>query len=170
MTNMDPRTGIRYTIFSANELDTDLFADLWMHGTNVSEAAADREEIARQRSEWEDECERLSVAALEEGTDLVLDDFEPDLDNFDPQIEEPTIEGVYEGVTYIISYLGGAPIVWIIESPLIGHFYLCSPCCPGACNGGSRNSKGLMGYDVPPDWLFVEPDDLTFQQRLEQSE
>lgn len=152
MTNMG-ENGIRYGFISANDLNSDLVHDLlYSYGKNLSYEAAVEEEIARQRAVWEEECETLAVAAEELGIDCVLDDFEPDLDNFDPQIEEPTIEGTYEGVSYCSSYLGGALNFFIFRSPVVGRFDLCSPCVPGACLITSRNSDGYIGYDVPPTW------------------
>jgi hypothetical protein len=71
-------------------------------------------------------------------------------------IEEPEIEGEYEGVKYRISWLGGAILVWITESPHTGLFDLCSPCVPGACDCDSPNPDGYLGYTVPETWLARE--------------
>lgn len=68
------------------------------------------------------------------------------------QIDEPIIEGVYEGVTYHISWLGGAPLVWVFESPYVTKADLCSPCVPNAGSLDSLNPDGYECYDVPPDW------------------
>jgi len=172
MTNMD-ENGIRYGYIACNDLDNDLVHDLlYVHGKDLSYEAAVEEEIARQRSVWEDECEAKAVQAQEEGTDLVLDDFEPYLEDFDPMIDEPIIEGEYQGVHYHVSWLGGAQNLFISKSPVIGYFRLCSPCVPGAGNLSQRagHDDGYMAYDVPPDWRFRDPDDLTFEQRMESRE
>lgn len=152
--------GIRYTMYSMNNIIADLIDTLlYQHGRDLSDEAAVKEETARQRSEWEEECERLTVAAQEAGTDLVLDDFEADLENFEPMIDEPIIEGVYKDVHYRTTWLGGAQMLWVFKSPIVGHFKLCSPCVPGACDGGSPTPRadGFLGYAVPPDWLYVDP-------------
>lgn len=169
MTNMD-ENGIRYTLFSCNSIDSDVLHELlYTHGKDLSYETAEKEEIAQQRSIWEDECESKSVAAQEAGTDCVLDDFETYLEDFEPQIEEPEIEGTYQDVHYRTTWLGGAQHLWVFKSPMLGHFDLCSPCVPGACNGEQRNRRadGFLGYDVPPDWLYKDPDDVrTFAVRL----
>lgn len=96
----------------------------------------------------------------------------------DFNIDEPIIEGTYEGVKYRISWLGGAPILRIIEGPLGYARELCSPCVPNAANldGGyvlereldleclhdtldrwdykkGRNETWYGCYVVPEDWL-----------------
>lgn len=88
------------------------------------------------------------------------------------EIDEPIIEGTYEGVKYRISWLGGAPLVWIIEGPIGYANRLCSPCVPNAADldggfvdgSGEGNSEdalqtvqeGFMCYVVPRDWLRQE--------------
>lgn len=92
----------------------------------------------------------------------------------DCHIEEPTIEGEYEGVKYHISWLGGAPILYVFEGPLGSAERLCSPCVPGAADldsgfmyreaedGGYvyQTEEVLPGenlcYCVPRDWLRKE--------------
>ena len=69
------------------------------------------------------------------------------------QIDEPIIEGELDGVHYRISWLGGAPMLICLKSPYRIRANLCSPCCPGACDGGSPNPDGYEGYGVPADWM-----------------
>ena len=92
----------------------------------------------------------------------------------DFQIDEPEIEGESDGVKYRISWLGGAPLVWILEGPVGFANRLCSPCVPNAADldGGfytqeefdiaaANRPDGMAddlddGYEcyVPPrDWL-----------------
>ena len=145
-TNMSPDTGIRYGTIYLNELDPDTSAHLFGIGKNVSyEEAMDemRMEVAIEaaglgldesdREHWEDR-------ELERRADHI-------------QIDEPIIEGECEFVSYHISWLGGAPLLWVFYSPHVGRFDLCSPCVPNACNLTSPNDLGYEGYSVPPDWL-----------------
>ena len=81
------------------------------------------------------------------------------------QIEEPIIEGEYEGVKYHISWLGGAPLLWVFEGPVGYCNSLCSPCVPNAgdldsgfelwddLEEGDWDGKGFECYVVPRDWL-----------------
>ena len=79
------------------------------------------------------------------------------------------IEGVYEGVKYMIGSLGGAGLLWVIEGPIGYANRLCSPCVPGAADldggfidgqlqGNAENPEetattGYLCYVVPHDWL-----------------
>lgn len=80
--------------------------------------------------------------------------------------DEPTIEGEYEGVKYRISWLGGAPLLWVIEGPTGYASSLCSPCVPGAADldsgitwgqslpaGSQPDRDCYLCYVVPRDWL-----------------
>lgn len=168
-------TGVAFGFVSANLLDSEL-VDQLMYGsqaTNLSEQAAQKEEEARQRAEWEEECERLTVAAQEAGTDLVLEDFEANFDGFESNIEEPEIEGVYEGVFYLSSWLGGALNFFITQSPFIATTASrSSPCVPGAgiLKFPHDRDGDVMCYDVAPTWWHVDPDASTFEEKLEEIE
>lgn len=168
--NTNPVTGYRYTVYSCSKLDGDVLHDLFhTYGKDLSYAAAEAEEIRRQHRCWEEACETASVLAQEDGQPApTFNDFEPDLEDFDPQIEEPVIEGEVDGVKYRLDWLGGAQMLWVFESPIIGHFALCSPCVPGACDGNNPTSRvdGYMGYALFPDWLKPDPDTRSFEERL----
>ena len=142
MPNYNPDTGVPYGVIACNSLDSDLVNELWYtHGTDLS-----YEEAVREL--------RNEVNAEVEAGELDEDDFDSELDLRAEHIEidEPTIEGVYEGVHYHISWLGGAPLLWVFESPHINPHAQCSPCVPGA---GDLDSEGdVLCYDVPDDWRY----------------
>jgi len=175
MTNTNPETGIRYGTIYLNNLNQDVASELWMDGTNVSEADAMKDlqkEVEAEAEGLEEEAyiammevdpnrpdfDSALEAAIEAAYDRLGYDSREDFvereveDRSDFQIEEPCIEGVKDGVTYAISHLGGAGLLWIFGSPYIGRFTLCSPCCPGAVSLESPNPEGYEGYDVPSDW------------------
>ncbi len=144
--NVNPETGIRYTVYSSHSINPDLMHELWYtHGRNLDE----------ERAYDEAKAEAKRNAMLDaESIDEIFDEEEFE-DNYeapeDLNIDEPHIEGEYQGVKYGISWLGGAPNLWVWESPHTGAFALCSPCCPNACNGNAGG--GYEGYAVPDDWL-----------------
>lgn len=171
--NTDPNTGIRFTVYSCSKLDGDVLHSLIVNGKDLTYAAALDKEIKRQHAEWAQGCENICEAAQDMGQPSpTFDDFKPYLDNFDPQIEEPVIEGEVDGVKYRLDWLGGAQMLLCLESPIIGHFALCSPCVPGACDGNNPTSRvdGYMGYAVPPDWLHIDPDPRSFNECMEEYE
>jgi hypothetical protein len=105
----------------------------------------------------------------------------PDRDSFidgeferrsqDIDISEPTIEGEYDGVKYRISWLGGAPLVWVLEGPTGYCRSLCSPCVPNAADLDSgfqdeadpavqdERAYDWYCYVVPADWLPKEDEE-----------
>lgn len=148
MTNINPTTGIRYTVYSMVKLDPDVYHELWYGNGAVdvtleeaySEALAEAKEQAR-------------LEAIENGEEFDEEDFVEGWECPDFDIDEHDIEGVYKGVHYQISHLGGAELLWVLESPHTAEFSLCSPCCPGACDGDHPIVGGFKGYAVPAEWL-----------------
>ena len=140
MTNHNPETSIPYGVIACDSLDSDLVNELWWyHGEDLSY----KEALIELRNE---------VNAEVEAGELDEDDFDAELDHRaeNIQIDEPTIEGEYEGVKYQISWLGGAPLLWVFWSPFVNPHAQCSPCCPGA---GDLDSEGdVLCYDVPDSW------------------
>jgi len=54
---------------------------------------------------------------------------------------------------YQLGYLGGAPLIWVIQSPVTTTCRRCSPCVPNAGNLDSPDPDGgITCYDIPPDW------------------
>ena len=160
MTNHNPTTGIAYGYIAAAHLDSEI-VDILMYGAqarNLSYEAACKECEASYEREWQDECDAAAEEAAKSGTDYVPPELNINLDNFDPQIDEPIIEGIYEGVHYRTSWLGGALNFWIFHSPIITtKGRKASPCVPGACILTPERDGDVTGYDVPPDWYFVDP-------------
>ena len=176
MTNINQQTGVRYSCVYLNSLDSDLANDLWMNAENLSEAQAYDElknEIERDAENIEEEV-RIAIAerdyAMLSNDRYMEDEVEAaynrlgydDRDDYIDtrlereseriQIEEPTLAGTCEGVRYEISWLGGAPLLWVIESPIISKARLCSPCCPNAGDLDSLDDDGYECYGIPADW------------------
>lgn len=137
--NTNPETNIRYSVYSMTNIDGDVANELWYgsHVTYLSEEEFYKEALEEARAEAE-----------ESGEEFDEDYWEP------PEcfIDEPQIEGIYQGVKYGIDWLGGAPLLWVFESPYTGTFRLGSPCIPNACNGDSPDEGGYEGYAIPTDW------------------
>ena len=151
MINTHPVTGIRYTVYSMRNLKSWIYEELF-HGsqaTDLSYEEAYEEELSLSIKRARYEAEVNGKEFDEAG---VIEDWEcPEL-----EIDEPNIAGTYDKVRYEISWLGGAPLLWVLESPHTGQFVLCSPCCPQACDGDSPIAGGFTGYAVPEEWLSKE--------------
>ena len=180
--NLQPNVapnGIRYGIISANSLDQDLVHDLLYHiGEDLTYAEAELEASNIAECEAENIEEEVRIAIAEAGgfTDREYEDvieewvekaykdlgydgredyiqrrIEEQMDNY--YCEEPVTAFTYEGVKGQTTWLGGALLLWIFDSPYTGTFQLCSPCVPNACNLDQPENGGYAGYTVPTHWL-----------------
>jgi hypothetical protein len=180
MPNYNPETGIRYGTIYLSHLDSDVANDLWMNGENVSETQAYAElksEIERDADGIEEEVaiaiaesdhallsserfvdNEIEAAYLRLGYDDRDDyiDTRLERESENIQIDEPIIEGTCEGVRYAISHLGGAPLLWVFESPIISTARLCSPCVPNAGDLDSLDDDGYECYGIPSTWRRAE--------------
>ena len=144
--NFNMETGTHYGIIHWRSLDAELVDDLLhRYGTNLSYQEAYAEIAAKV---WKDVLYG----------EIKFDDAEEEIERRteDLQIEEPIIEGTYEGVTYRTSWLGGALHFFIFDSPCINRYALCSPCVPNAGDLDSPDIDGVETYDVHPDWRREE--------------
>lgn len=191
MTNCAP-DGTRYGVIPINEIDLDMADDLFYGpgAVDLSYQEAYNEAKAEAERKYANLCEEAAISAAESGADREVGfdpedweekwfDFkgiehdpeifvERELEQFSDccQIDEPTIEGEYEGVKYFISWLGGAPLLWVIDGPRGWGNRLCSPCVPGAVDlsGGyvlvdeprEEDEGDYSCFCVPRDWLYVE--------------
>ena len=180
MTNTHPETGIRYGCLYLNSINPEIANDLWMEGDDLSYKAALEElraEVERDAENVEDE---VRIAIAESDPSLVGNEawFERRCDDawnalgYDCredyvetriereaeyiQIDEPNIAGNYEGVRYEISHLGGAPLLWILHSPVISKARLCSPCVPNCGDLHALDDDGYECYGIPDDWRDEE--------------
>lgn len=60
--------------------------------------------------------------------------------------------GESEGVKMRLSSLGGAPLLWILDSPYRATVRLCSPCVPNAGDLDSPDPDGCECYAPGPDF------------------
>lgn len=140
--NTHPETGIAFGVIAASKLDDEIVEQLMYgrHAVNISFETAKTEHLAEARL---DHVEN-SNAPFDEVR--IVNEFTEDYEN-----DQPTIEGTKDGVKYHLSWIGGAPHFYIFESPIIGFYRPCCPCCPGAGDLHTTNGN-LKTYNVPPDW------------------
>lgn len=132
MPNVNLETGIAYGTVYLNTLAEWVFDEFLYQGTNESYAAA--------LSEWQAENPNADE-----------DEFS---DYYEGEEENYTLE--IEGMKLGLSWLGGAPLVWVFESPHTTHVRPCSPCVPGAGDLNSPDPDGMVCYTLPPEWFGTE--------------
>lgn len=188
MSNYNTKTGLRFGVIAFNSLDPDVGQELF-HGpgaVDLSYKEAYEEAKREAHSKWESYVEEAEIAANE--VDGLMSDadresfiesklfemsgfededefVEEELQRFSDlcEIYEPHIEGEYEGITYQITWLGGAPLVWSFDGPTGWVESLCSPCVPGAADldsGYTLNTEsfsaeegGHLAHCFPREWL-----------------
>lgn len=179
--NVNPETLIRYGVIACDKLDQDLVQELFYGPDAVDlsyKATYDEAKVQATTLYWS-LIEEADISAAESGADrevgfdrersqemwFDLHNHEYDEELFVEralerdtdigwQIDEPEIEGVYEGVTYRIGWLGGAPLLWVLKGPMTYVRSLCSPCVPNAADLDSGfDQNGFLTYTVPQDWV-----------------
>jgi hypothetical protein len=145
-TNMNPVTGIRYGIIAANSLDPEIIDKIQSRGKDLYIESASNELEAAIRAACDDYLSKSSCDDLvDHAQDLLCNGF---------RCDEPIHSFDIDGVKGQTTWLGGALMVWVFESPFQETCDLCSPCVPGCGNLDSRNPDGYQCYDVPNDWRY----------------
>jgi len=180
--NQDSR-GVRYSVFSFNELADWCNEDLW-YGSQARDLSYEDalQELRREAiSQFNDLLEQAEIAAAEvdnamsdakrekfieawfvenehlsDDSDFVEDYVQRNAENI--QIDEPIIEGTLDGIDYHVSWLGGAPIVYFCGGLKGFGSKLCSPCVPGAvCSSGEFILPGEEGDTSGMYECYVPP-------------
>lgn len=170
MPNYNEKTGIPYGVISGNNVP-DLADDIFSSGDSLTYAAwkqelgekisgAIRGAIDDYTTRAETIVKSLDIAEI---VDSLLDSGLGD----DYQQEEEEYEYSYDTpngkVSLLLGWLGGASIIWVIDSPWFANTAHCSPCVPGAGDLDSPVENGLECYCLPPDDM---PDDWAGKARL----
>lgn len=140
--NVNPDTGVRYGIISANSLYSDIIDRIQAEGKDVhfEEAQQDLENGIREACK-----DYLNRHAIQYVVDIAIENFGDDW--YD---DEPVHEFEIDGVKGRTIWIGGALHVWVFESKWMTNTRLCSPCVP---NCGDLDAAGdYQCYDVPKNW------------------
>ncbi len=144
--NINPQTGIRYGVVSLQSLADWVFEEFLNHGTNHTYEAA----VAEFRSEFFAENPDAEEDAYEEALQEANDGWQ-----FDEEVHSLEKDGMH----LQLSWLGGAPIIFVFQSPHTAKARLCSPCVPNAGDLEHKDEDGELCYDVPADWYETAEED-----------
>lgn len=196
--NVNPNTGIAYGVISGNNVP-ELLDDIISNGDNITYEAWKKELEQEIRNSLfsifngrhhdpnriVDHCgvDEIVEAALDAGLN----------DEYQNEEEEYVYEASYvtsttpipTGVGYPtakfklqLGWLGGAPLIWIIESPFKAYAPHCSPCVPNAgdLNNMHSDDSGVLCYCLSPEDLsndsngkFVADENLIVRPVSEES-
>ena len=165
--NIHPATGVRYGVISFQDLKSWCLEDLF-YGPNV-ENLSYQEAVTQLQAEVQAEVEaEVDDGKLlpEQAEDEVSERVERRAEHID--IDCPVLRGELDGVQYMILWLGGAPLLYVVGGLHAWGKCLCSPCVPNAVNlsDGYRlvteefdpEEGEYLCYAVPRDWLWEDED------------
>jgi hypothetical protein len=142
MPNYNQKTGLPFGVANAHDF-WPLLSDIQDWGTNESEKEAVDSLKERLLSFLDGEPIRDRERAAEDTLDVLLEYAEFEL-------EECSYSYETDGTRYLLSYLGGAPLIWVIESNYACYCHHCSPCVPGAGDLNSPDGTTLAHCMPPP--------------------
>jgi hypothetical protein len=142
-TNRDLKTGIRYGVIAANSLASWIFDE--MEAVYIARCPECYSELGEQWCDG-DHCPTCSEETIEPIA-LTTDDVYGD------EAEGWILEPSDKRIKVEIGDLGGAMLIWVIESPFVTHASYCSPCVPGGGDLDSPNSAGPLTYCLPAEWF-----------------
>lgn len=138
--NFNENAGLPFTYFSCNNLDPDVVNELQQRGEDMNYNSALMEASFK--------ADRLIEQGLFEDYDDAYEEAMAELEDWEDY--EPVHYGEQEGVNYRTTWLGGALLLCVMDSPLRGKFAQCSPCLPGALDGDTPGDQ--EGFDIPESW------------------
>jgi hypothetical protein len=174
VSNVNPETGIRYGVISAHSVPW-LQDEIITHGEsityrnyvselqdriryaptqedgNLSDVLEDyylgdraKDDILESAQEhegaWtEEDIEELTQSVLDAISCLEFDEEEYEYED--------------EESRFLLGFLGGGPMIWVLKSPVITNVRLCSPCAPGAGDLDSPDDDGYACYAVSEEWF-----------------
>jgi hypothetical protein len=149
MFNWNKDTGLVYGVVSARNAPW-LEEDIITHGNNTS--------FERFRTECRDKVRNLvrdlpvASAEIEAAVDASMETLE---DYYLYEGEEDNYTYVDGPTKYELGWLGGAPLIWVVDSEWACYCNHCSPCVPGA--GDLDNPEGTtLAHCMPPErWKEV---------------
>jgi len=125
-----------------------LIADMsWKHKTNSA-----KEDVKSSLDDLQSDGLETEINFTTEA-EAIFDSFDLNetYENDEGQYEHSEGKGKNE-CKYILGYLGGAPLIWVIQSPYLTHARKCSPCVPNAGDLNNLDVNGVECYDVPPEY------------------
>lgn len=148
MPNMNTETGIAYGVCDGRNFPL-LMEEIFTHGKDETFAAFKEEYIAKVSAVLK-ECGQRDARKRAES---IVDDFE--WDDYQEDENEYSYEDE-EGNKFLLSYLGGAPLIWCILTSKIVTARPCSPCVPGAGDLDSLSEDGIECYGIPDEYVESE--------------
>ena len=157
--NIHSETGIPYGVVNGHTVPY-LHEEIFTSGDSTTFAAYKTEladairaalaGVVEERTGKESAARILDRLDFAEWAENILDSGLNDSLEFEEEEYDHTETTPDGKVSYHLGYLGGAPLVWILESPYVTQAPHCSPCVPNAGDLDNMGS-GAYCYCPPPD-------------------
>jgi hypothetical protein len=145
MANRNPETGIAYGVVYAHNVPI-LHEKIVCNGTDES-FESHKAECVKTIARALKECGQRHA---EQQAKAIVDEFEWD----DYQCDEAEYSYTdRDGNSFLLSYLGGAPLIWCLKTSVVTRARRCSPCVPGAGDLDNPSADGQECYGVPSDYV-----------------
>lgn len=150
--NVNPETGIHYGAISGHSLDPDILNDIQDKVFDLEYQAAYKDHLKNLLQDVICDSDDLTIQQMIDKCEA--HDIDPDLDYFaeDFDCSEPSGTVNHEGLIVTFTWLGGAPLIIVNESPFITFANPCSPCVPNAGDLDNLDPEGIECYAVPENW------------------
>lgn len=157
--NTNETTGLAYGVVDSRTFHW-VADDIFNNGENLSE----REYLDELKGKVESLVSEVPLSTKE--SRVVEEIMDVLWSNMELQIEEPNYIYATGPTKYLMSYLGGAPLIWITESAWACPCRACSPCVP---NGGDLSnpttldeSNTIAHCPEPDEWkaAYEESSDM----------
>ena len=150
--NINPKTNISYGVIAVSSLADWVWDEIQSYGRSLShEAYIEHSDIGRAIQFIHDaiDCLDISMDCVDELKHIVGTLEQQLNDEYAPEEEE--FEYNKDGLHLQLTWLGGAPLIYVMDSPHTRMVRQCSPCCP---NAGDLDTKdgNIFAYDLPKDW------------------
>lgn len=160
MPNYNSKTGIPFGVIHGNNVP-ELLDDIFTNGDDLTfeQFKEDvkkeiRDAITKTLDQYSFHPEKLADC-LDYGDilDVLIDGGLCD----SYECDEPEFDYEDGSLKLHLGYLGGAPLIWVLESPFVTRCKQCSPCVPGAGDLDSPDENGMFCYclpkeEMPEDW------------------
>lgn len=175
--NTNEQTGIPYGVISGNNVP-ELFDDICTFGDDLTfenwKLEIRDRILGAVRDVVDDYCHSPEQIVDESTADDIVetlldsglnDSYECDESRYSYKYNSP-----HGKVRIVTSYLGGAPLIYVIESPYVAECRMCSPCVPNAGDLDNLTADGSYTYCLPPEDMPAECDRSLIFRRVQTGE
>ena len=150
--NIHQETGIHFGVISGHSLDPDVLCAIQDKIFDLEYQAAYKDHLKKLLQDVICDSDGLTIQQMIDKCEAY--DIDPDLDCFADYFDccEPCGTINHEKLIIEFTWLGGAPLIIVRESPFVTFANPCSTCVPNAGDLDNLDPDGVECYAVPENW------------------